>query len=282
MNIHELAERVTNSIIKDLEAGVASWTKPWKNGRTSGILPHNGATNRAYNGINVIVLWSEREEKGYKTPNWMTYQQAKEIGGQVRKGEKSTTIVFTKKINIKDKETEEEKRIPMLKTYAVFNEDQIDGLPSQEPEILPPEKRIERVEQFVEATKANIQIGGNKASYIPDLDLITMPHKHQFKSLEHFYATELHELGHWSGKKDRLDRDLSHRFGSQKYAAEELVAELTAAFLCAGLDIKGELKHAEYIASWIKLLKDDARAIFTASNKASQAAEYLKNFSAPH
>ncbi len=171
MNIHSLYESVTANIIKDLEAGVATWTKPWKNGRTSGIMPHNGATNRAYNGINVMLLWAEREEKGYSTPNWMTYKQAKNVGAQVRAGEKSAVVVFTKKLNIKDKETEEDKTISMLRTYSVFNEDQIDGLPKTEPEILPPEKRIENAEHFIEATNAAISIGGNKACYIPSLDL---------------------------------------------------------------------------------------------------------------
>lgn len=279
MKIHTLYRSVTNCIIKDLDAGVASWTKPWKNGCTNGIMPHNGATHRSYHGINVMILWCEREEKGYRTANWMTYQQAKAIGAQVRVGEKATTIVFTKKFNITDRETLENKTIPMLKTYTVFNADQIDGLPIRELKIVPPGKRIEHVEQFAANTAAQISIRGNKACYIPSLDMIALPEKHQFKSLEHFYATELHELGHWTGAKQRLDRDLSHRFGSKAYAAEELVAELTAAFLCAELQIPGELRHAEYIASWINLLKEDPKAIFTAAGKASQAAEYLKAFS---
>ena len=153
MKIADLYKSVTASIIKDLEAGAAPWVKPWKNGKTTGIMPHNGATHRPYSGINVMLLWAERELKGYTTPNWMTYRQALGLGAQVRGGEKATTIVFTKKLHVKDKETEEDKTVPMLCTYAVFNEDQIDGLPVQEVEILPPEQRQEKVEAFIASTK---------------------------------------------------------------------------------------------------------------------------------
>src|ERR1700737_2841082 len=150
MKINALYESVTITIIKQLEEGTAPWTRPWKNGKnTSGIMPHNGATHRSYNGINVMLLWAERELKGYKTPNWMTYQQALALGAQVRKGEKATTVVFTKQLNVKGKEPEEEKKVGMLRTYAVFNSDQIDGLPSKEVEILPPEQRIEAAESFI-------------------------------------------------------------------------------------------------------------------------------------
>lgn len=128
MKLNELYTTVTQNIIRDLEAGVAPWTKPWKDGKAAGIMPHNGATHRAYHGINVMLLWAERETKGYTTPNWMTYRQALALGGQVRAGEKSTTVVFTKKLRLKDKDTEEEKTVGMLRTYAVFNSDQIDGL----------------------------------------------------------------------------------------------------------------------------------------------------------
>lgn len=281
MSIHQLYDRVTHSVIKDLEAGVAPWTKPWKNGPATGIMPHNGATHRPYHGINVMILWAEREEKGYSTPNWMTYRQAQTLGAQVRKGEKATTIVFTKKLHFKDKETDEEKQVSMLRTYSVFNEDQIDGLIRAEPQELPPEARIEAIEAFLKATGAQVNIGGNKACYVPSLDFICMPYAHQFKSIERYYATSFHEHAHWTGHKSRLDRDLSKRFGTKAYAAEELVAELSAAFLCAHLGIAGELRHAEYIATWIKLLKDDSRAIFTAAAKASQAADFLRAFSEP-
>lgn len=226
--------------------------------------------------------WAERELKGYKTPNWMTYQQALTLGAQVRKGEKATTVVFTKQLNVKDKETEEEKKVGMLRTYAVFNEDQIDGLPTIELTQVNPELPLnETVERFIAATHADIRLGGNKACYIPSQDFIALPHKHQFRGLEHFYATALHELSHFTGHETRLNRDLKNRFGTKAYAAEELVAELSAAFLCAHLGITGELRHAEYIANWITLLKEDQRAIFTAASLASKASDYLRQFSEP-
>ena len=167
----------------------------------------------------------------------------------------------------------------MLRQFYVFNVAQIDGL--KEPEIQSelPEAREANTETFIQKTAAQIKHGGNKACYIPSLDFVALPEFNQFRSPQHYYATALHELGHWSGAKHRLDRDLQGRFGTRKYAAEELVAELTAAFLCAHLGIEGELRHAEYIKSWIELLKRDDRAIFTASSKASQAADYLRSFS---
>jgi antirestriction protein ArdC len=135
------------------------------------------------------------------------------------------------------------------------------------------------VEAFIAASGADIRMGGNKACYVPSHDFVAMPEKHQFKSLEHYYATALHECAHWSGHEKRLNRDLKNRFDTKAYAAEELVAELSAAFLCAHLGIPGELRHADYIGSWLKILKEDNRAIFTAASKAQQAADYLRAFS---
>lgn len=175
---------------------------------------------------------------------------------------------------------EDEPSITVLKLYSVFNEDQIDGLPSQQNDTAPaPEQRQENAEAFIASTGATIRIGGNKACYVPSLDFISLPEKHQFESLPHYYATALHELGHWTGAKPRLDRELKGRFHEKAYAAEELIAELTAAFLCAHLGIEGKLRHAEYIASWVSLLREDAKAIFTASSQASKAADYLRTFS---
>ena len=279
MHIAALYESVTKSIIDDLENGVAPWTKPWKNGNTGGIMPMNAATKRSYNGINIPILWHAQLSRDYPTASWMTYKQANEIGGQVRGGEKSTHIVFTKKLTIKDRESEEEKQIGMLKAYSVFNLAQIDGLFQETAVEVSQEQRQDAVTAFVAATKADIRIGGDRACYVPALDFITVPPESAFITREHFLATNLHELGHWTGAKSRLDRDVKSRFNEKSYAAEELVAELTAAFLCAHLNIKGELRHAEYINNWIQLLKEDDRAIFTASSKASQAANFLRAFS---
>ena len=280
MKIHQLYADVTANIIRDLEAGTAPWVKPWKNGNMGGILPKNAATRRSYNGINIPILWHAQLSRGYPTASWMTYKQALELGAQVRGGEKSTHVVFTKQLNVKDKETDEEWKIGMLKAYSVFNVAQIDGLELGEPKFSRPlPEREDAVTAFIAATKADIRIGGDRACYVPALDFICLPPENAFKSREHFLATSLHECSHWTGAKSRLDRDLRSRFNEKAYAVEELIAELTAAFLCAHLGITGELRHADYIASWIDLLKDDDRAIFTASSRASQAADYLRAFS---
>jgi len=160
----------------------------------------------------------------------MTYKQAQDIGAQVRAGEKSTHVVFTKKLRLKDKETNEEKQVGMLKAYSVFKVAQIDGFEPETGEEAPPEMRQDSAQLFIAATKADIRIGGDRAAYIPALDLIILPPESDFETRGHFLATALHECGHWSGHKSRLDRDLKSRFNEKAYAAEELVAELTAAF----------------------------------------------------
>jgi antirestriction protein ArdC len=279
MKIQALYESVTASIIRDLEAGCPIWIKPWKTPRSHGsVMPHNAATGRAYSGINIPLLWGAADAKGYTAHEWMTFQQAQMRGANVRKGEKGTHIVFT--TQLVKKEDGEEKRFSMLRTYNVFNVAQIDGLPApKEVEELPEPVRHERAEAFIHATKAEFKNGGDKACYVPSQDFIAMPFQGFFTRQEAFYAVALHELGHWTGAKPRLDRDLTGRFSTKAYAAEELVAEMTAAFLCAHLNIKGELRHASYISNWIELLKEDSRAIFTAASLASKASDFLRAFS---
>ncbi len=203
------------------------------------------------------------------------------MDAHVRKGEHGTTVVFTKRLTYRENDSDEERRISMLRTYRVFNVAQIDGPPTDPVPISESKSGQDTAMLFIDATKADIRVGGDWACYVPSQDFIVLPPEQSFTSREHYLATALHELGHWSGHKRRIDRDMQGRFGSRQYAAEELVAELTAAFLCAHLGIKGELRHSEYIASWLKLLRDDNRAIFTASSKASQAADYLRAFSEP-
>lgn len=279
VQVKELYQKVTQQIIADLEAGVPSWTKPWKSSCRGGIMPHNAVSKRGYNGINIPILWHGQQTKGYPTAAWLTYQQAKEAGAQVRAGEKSTTVVFTRKLIVKG-DDDLEKQIGMLKTFNVFNVAQIDGLPEEAPpSVLTEEQRDDAAIRFIQATKADIRHGGDRACYVPSKDFITLPHTTDFESYEHYLATALHELCHWTAAKHRLNRDLNHRFSTRSYAAEELIAELGAAFLCAHLEVKGQLRHSEYIANWLQLLKDDPRAIFTAASKASQAADYLRSFS---
>lgn len=280
MKINHLYAEVTNRIVAELEAGAVPWTRPWKNGRTSGLMPQNAVTGRSYSGINIPILWGAAAERGYATHSWVTFKQALALEAAVRKGEAGTHIVFTRPLRLKDEKAEEgEKTVSMLRAYVVFNVAQIDGLPEQPAIELAELERIETAERFVEATKADIRHGGNQACFVPSQDFIAMPPAGAFRNAESFYATELHELGHWSGHNSRLDRDLSGRFRTRAYAAEELIAELTAAFLCAQLNITGELRHAGYIGDWITLLKEDDRAIFTAASRASQAADFLRAFS---
>ena len=278
MKLANLYAQVTSKIVAELENGAVPWTKPWRNtAQVGSVMPHNAATNRPYSGINIPILWGAALGGGYDRHLWMTYKQATTAGAQVRGGEHGTIVVFTKKLKVGD--NEEDRLVSMLRTYTVFNVAQIDSLPDKEPVILSEVERIHAVEAFVKATDAEIKTGGNQPMYVPSLDYIVMPPAGAFRTVEHFYATELHELGHWTAHEKRLNRDLKNRFGTKAYAAEELVAELTAAFLCAHLHIQGELRHAGYIADWIRLLKEDDRAVFTAASKASQAAEFLRAFS---
>ena len=273
-------ESVTRAIIEEMERGAVPWVRPWKTDRhnVGSVMPANAITGRSYNGINVPILWASADSHGYPTHAWMTFKQALERDAHVRKGEHGTHVVFTKRLAAKD-EDDESKPHSMLREYTVFNVAQIEGFTATEVPLPPEPERLATAESFVTATKADIRYGGDKACFVPSRDFINVPPVASFASIESFYATELHELGHWSGHNTRLNRDLSGRFGTRSYAAEELVAELAAAFLCAHLGITGELRHAGYIQNWLELLKHDNRAIFTAAAKASAAADFLRKFS---
>lgn len=277
MKIASLYESVTQQIIEELEAGTAPWTKVWDS-QAGGFLPANAVSGRHYSGINVPILWSKACKHGYPTHRWLTFKQALEAGAAVRKGEKATQVIFVKRL-VKD-EGEEPQSLTVLKSFFVFNTAQIDGLPEPAPAPERPlEEKYEHVELFLKAAKVKIWHGQYDPCFMPSDDAVLIPRREDFHGDEHYYATLLHESVHWTGTPHRLDRNLHNRFGSKEYAAEELVAELGAAFLCAHLGIKGELRHAGYIKSWLTLLKDDPRAIFTASAKASEASNYLRSFS---
>lgn len=276
-------ERVTAQIVAELEQGTAPWVKPWKG---SGVaeLPYNAATGRRYSGVNVLLLWGTAFEKGYRSAVWLTYLQAKTLGGQVRKGERSTEIVFAGS-SVKETETGEEEKYRFLRFHSIFNIEQVDGLPERIAGILPPPRPLNEAlsgaEEFITRLGADVRHGGNRAAYAPELDAILMPHRGQFESDAHYIAVKLHEHGHWTGHKSRLGRDLTGRFGGEAYAAEELVAELTAAFMCAELEVPGRLRHPEYIASWLKVLGKDKRATFTAASKATEATNYMRSIAWP-
>ncbi len=278
--------RVTNSIIESLEQGVRPWLKPWHAehlaGRISRPLRHNG---QKYSGINIVTLWMTAELQGFLSPFWMTYKQAQELGGYVKKGEHGSPVVyastFTKKEE-NDAGEEIEAEIPFLKSYTVFCADQVEGLPPHfyalpvQPAELPP--RIERAEAFFTGTKADIRYGGNQAYYALDADYIRIPPFETFRDAESHAATVCHELTHWTRHPFRLNREFGRkRWGDEGYALEELTAEMGAAFLCADLQITPEVRddHASYIDSWLKILKDDKRAVFSAASHASQAVDYL-------
>jgi antirestriction protein ArdC len=259
---------------------------PWSVEHTAGrITKPLRCCGTPYKGINVLLLWSEAVERGYVAPLWMTYKQAQERGGHVRKGEKGSQIVYANKLTKteeNDKGEEIERSIPFMKGYVVFNVEQIDGLPdifyAKFTNNLPPERRIENAEKFIANTGAAIIHGGNRAFYAPGPDVIRLPPFEAFKDAESYYACVAHETVHWTKAKHRLDRDFGgKRFGDDGYAFEEIVAEMGAAFLCADLGITPEIRddHAAYVAHWIDVLRSDRRAIFQAAAHAQRAADYL-------
>lgn len=263
-----IAQTITDNIIKQLKAGTAPWVKPW---HSNGVdAPYNPVAKRYYNGINFIQLSMMPASSHY----WCTYKQAQDAGAQVRKGSKGTQVIYFSPLVIQDKTTNEEKKIPMLKTYTVFNADQIDGLELPKPEERTEIQTIESCEEFIKAQRAELKFGGNRAFYVPSMDYIQLPDRDQFKSTSDYYATALHELSHWTGHESRLKRDFSGRFGNEAYAFEELVAELGSAMLCAHLKIDGQLQHASYIESWLKVLKDDPKNILKASALAQKILDY--------
>ncbi|TIS88474.1 zincin-like metallopeptidase domain-containing protein [Mesorhizobium sp.] len=280
-SIKDTYQRITDTIVEQLEAGTKPWIRPWRGNARRSLTPRR-ATGEAYRGINVLMLWVAGQMFGYEENTWMSYRQAQDLGAQVRKGEKGTLVVKYGTFNPKDHEDDEDRAIPYLKGYTVFNVEQIDSLPDRffsPAEELPtsPVPHIETVEAFVRNTRAKVSYGGTKACYRPSIDDILMPDRERFDSEVHLYSTLLHELAHFSGAKHRLDRDLTGRFGNEAYAMEECIAECTAAFLCADLGVDHDPRDntAAYLASWVAVLKNDKRAIITAAAKAQAAADYL-------
>ncbi|MGE0282755.1 MAG: ArdC family protein [Rhizobiaceae bacterium] len=286
----DVHQEVTNRVVAALETA-GEFQLPWiRNKGGSMKRPVNIASAKPYNGVNIVSLWVAAQACDYPSYLWGTYRQWQERGCQVRRGEKSSLVVFYKKLEFEqtDEQTGEAETAERLMARAsfVFNAAQVDGFKLDSEQALPDAPifdPIERAEAFAKATGARIQEGGDKACYIPSADMIRIPERRRFTGTstttpaEGFYSTLCHELVHWSGVKHRLDRDLTGRFGSVSYAMEELVAELGAAFLCGDLGITPEPRadHAQYIAHWLKILKGDKKAVFTAASKASEAANWL-------
>jgi antirestriction protein ArdC len=285
---HSIYRTVTEKIIAAIKAGADKFEMPWHSADSSVSMPVNALTEAQYRGINVLSLWVDAMQKGYPAGIWASYQQWQKLGAQVRRGERGSTIVFYKQLASNTSESGQE--VPGLAFVArasrVFNVAQVEGwtLPS-----LPPQPEFDRhnqTESFVAATGARVRHGFNIAKYRRDLDDIEMPSPGWFvgtntsSPLQSYYAILLHELTHWSGAPHRLAREFGRRFGDQAYAMEELTAELGAAFLCSLLGIANEPRpdHASYVASWLKVLREDHQAIFTAANRAQLATEYLAHF----
>lgn len=285
----DVKQVITDRIVALMERGTEAWKQTWKAAAAAG-MPCNASTGAPYRGVNILILWAQCEEAGFKSNRWMTYKQAQAVGAQVRKGEKSVSCVYFEMLKRKEPQQGEAEFFPMAKAFNLFNLDQMDNLPEDlqeetETDMTPPPfTHDELAEQFIEATGARIEHQGNRAFYRPSTDTIVLPEPEAFITPASYYATACHELTHWTGHTSRLDRDFSksRRFGDETYAFEELVAELGSSFLAGHfgfIDATVE-NHASYLASWIKVLKNDKSAIFTAAKHASAAYEYLADLAA--
>jgi antirestriction protein ArdC len=277
--VQEFADR----IIGALENGVKPWVRPWDPERAGGPqAPFNPVTGKRYHGINVLILGMDMRAFETGDPRWMTYQQSQEKEWQVRKGEKATTIFFTKPYEVEDDQAEDgRKTIKFLKHYAVFHASQIEGIPAYKPPSIEeaPWTRPEAADIILKNSGAVVRIGGDRAFYSPATDHIQLPPEHAFRGPPEFAATALHELAHWTGHPSRLNRDMKARYGSAAYAMEELRAELASAFVASELGIPTDIPHhASYIASWIKSFKDDKREIFRAAADAQRIADMQLGF----
>lgn len=275
----DLYTKITDTLIKQLEAGTVPWAQP---PRHCG-LPHNSITRRSYSGINILLLWSGGQ--CYGSNGWLTFKQAKEAGGTVKMGEHGTQIVYADRFipqsaKAKAAETGDDPRaVWFLKGYTVFNTAQCEGLKDEPlaPRPTLPEMH-DAADRLIRNSRATIVVGSNKAAYWPDRDIITVPEIAQYAPNEiNWYRTALHELAHWTGHESRLNRNFT-RFGSHEYAREELVAEMSAAFTCASLGIEPTVRHVDYIGAWLQVLREDKRAIVQAASKASKASDYLLAF----
>lgn len=285
----DVYQDVTDRIIAQLEAGIFPWAQPWDSAKANPIagsfgLPSNPTTGAFYSGINVLLLWMAGTAAGFSTQRWMTLKQANGIGATVRKGERSIQIVHCGSYVPKGERVraQNEDRDPgasrFIKFFNVFNVDQIDGFDEPTPETPRGDPLIavdERVRAMLTSIGVRYVIGTAKACYIPASDTAQLPAPDAFFEPIDWHRTALHELGHATGAKHRLDRDLTNGFGSEGYAREELIAELTAAYACAALSIRPTVRHADYIGSWLTILRNDKKCVVQAASAASKASEYL-------
>ena len=282
----DVYQRVTDQIIEALEPGAGEWRMPWHKGKADTFALRNAVTRKPYRGINVPSLWATAQKRGYGSALWATYPQWQQLGAQVRKGEKSALVVFWKFNDNPGDEAQDERepaeltdrnRRILARAYYVFNAEQVDGYLPPVAEPLSEAERIAAAEQFFSKLEAEVRHGGSRAFYSPSDDYIQLPPFESFKDGAGYYSVRAHESIHWTGAPHRLNRDLKSRFDEAAYAAEELVAELGAAFLCADFGISNEPRpdHAAYLAHWLEILRADKRALFTAASKAQAAADWL-------
>ena len=284
-----LYSEITDKIIAELEAGRVPWVQPWGTAAAKAPLamPKNASTGRRYSGVNVLILWDAVVTNGFVGQSWLTFRQALGIGGNVRKGEHGTTVIYADRF-IPDDERKRAQRdgdepgaIPFLKRFTVFNTDQCENLPEglvTAPAPMPDGLILPEAEALIAATGADFRIGGDCAFYSPSHDYVQVPRPDAYFEPINWHRTALHEMGHWVGHKSRLARDQSGGFGSVLYAKEELVAEMASAFVCASLGIVPTVRHADYLGSWLGLLREDNRAIVRAASAASKATDYLLAF----
>lgn len=285
-----LYDEVTDRIVKQLEQGCVPWVQPWQASGGAFALPVNAATSRCYTGINILILWDAASARGFGANRWLTFRQSLSLGGNVRKGERGTTACYADSFIPRGEQErareagDEPSRVPFLKRFTLFNVEQCENLPAElleQPRAVSESEIHADAEALIAATKADFRIGGGEAFYHRVDDYIRVPPQNSFFDAINFYRTCCHELSHWAGHSSRLARDLANRFGSSGYAREELVAELSCAFICAHLNIVPTVRHADYIGNWLTVLRDDSRAIFNAASLASKAADFILAFRAP-
>jgi antirestriction protein ArdC len=274
-----IRQTIADKIISIIEKGITTVGPRWTGSNGQG-LPRNALTGQAYRGVNVVLLWAEAAEKQYCSNLWLTYRQAQELGGQVRKSEKSVLCVYFQKAEKEAQDDQNEKNsYALIKPFFLFNIAQIDGLPMDMTILAVANdfNPIKAAEDFLARTKATIRHGFDSAFYVPQRDEICLPTRERFTSEGNYYATALHEVSHWTGHESRLNRAFGKRFGDDRYAVEELVAELSAAFTMGHLGmVDGTIElHADYLQGWLKCLKADKQAIFTAASQASKSFDYL-------
>lgn len=285
-----LYEEITARIIADLEAGRLPWVQPWGGGRAAVGLPYNALSKRRYSGINILTLWHAVLIRGFRGHGFLTFRQAVALGGTVRRGERGVPVVYTRRAANDAAEPAggggggsgaRKTGFAFLKQFTVFSVDQCDGLPDTyhvEAPPIPEGLILPHAAALIAATGADMRIGGASAYYSPRHDFVAVPRPDDFYEPVDWHRTAFHELGHWTGHASRLDRDQAGSFGSKPYGHEELVAEMAGAFVCVALGIVPNVRHADYIGSWLDIIREDHRAILRAASAASKAADYLLAF----